>query len=290
MPPFRVIQVSDTHLSRRRPYFTENWLAAVRFINERKPDLVVHTGDVSLDGAGFEDDLVYSLECLEALQVPWRVLPGNHDMGEAPGGSDQSEAQPTTEARRQLWLKYFGPDYWQQDQAGYRLIGLNTQLFDTGLNEEAKQWEFLRNCLENNKTGRTLLFLHKPFYFPNYEDEASPRRYLPGHAARHLFEIMDDHPIQLMASGHIHQALSITRDDLAIVWSPTTSFILSDKIQPKIGEKYCGVVEYEIKPTSIEVAFHQPDGMTTENMFKFPSMYAELSAATKALKAKQAKI
>jgi 3',5'-cyclic AMP phosphodiesterase CpdA len=288
MSSFRIIQVSDTHLSRRRPYFTDNWLSAARYIADRKPDLVIHTGDVSLDGAGFEDDLKYSLECMESLDVPWLILPGNHDMGEAPGGSDQGEAQPTNDERRALWLKYFGPDYWQHDLAGHRIIGLNTQLFDTGMAEEEKQWVFLREALESNKIGRTLLFLHKPFYFPNYEDEASPRRYLPGNAARHLFEIMDDHPIQLMASGHIHQALSITREDLSIVWSPTTSFVLSDKIQPKIGEKFCGLVEYEFDASTIKVEFQQPSDMETHDMFKFSGMYAELSAATKAMKAEKA--
>ncbi len=285
MSTFRIVQVSDTHLSRRRPYFTENWSAAVRYINDRKPDLVVHTGDISLDGAGFEDDLQYSLECMNALSVPWLVLPGNHDVGEGPGGSDQATAQPADDARRELWLKYFGPDYWLRDTNGWRLIGLNTQLFDTGLAEEQKQWDFLRDTLNDNDNARALLFLHKPFYFPNYEDEASPRRYLPGKAAKKLFEIMDAHPIQLMASGQIHQALSISHGDLSIVWSPTTSFILSDKIQPKIGEKYCGLVDYEIANEKITTSIVQPDGMTTLDMYAFPDMYAELSAETKRLKA-----
>ena len=40
MENFRMIQISDPHLSRERPFFFFNWDLMVGWINEAKPDLV----------------------------------------------------------------------------------------------------------------------------------------------------------------------------------------------------------------------------------------------------------
>ncbi len=281
MSSFKITQISDTHLSRRRPYFVKNWQAAERHINETKPDLVIHTGDVSLDGAGFSDDMAYSLDCMQSLGVPWLILPGNHDMGEAPCGSSQADVQPADDARRRLWLDTFGPDYWKEAFQGWRLIGMNTQLFDTGLEEEENQWRFLDDALAEGNGQRTLLFLHKPFYLPGFKDENSPRRYLQGRASRRLFESLEDQPIRLMASGHVHQALDMKLGDMAIVWAPTTAFVLNDELQPPVGEKFCGIVEYVISGDDIAVEFVTPEGMETHDMLDYADMYKELRAASK---------
>lgn len=42
--------VSDTHLSAVAPEAEANWDAVVRHIALTAPDLVVHVGDLSLDG------------------------------------------------------------------------------------------------------------------------------------------------------------------------------------------------------------------------------------------------
>lgn len=57
MNPFRILHISDTHLSRDKPWFAPNFEAVVAIASVRRPDLVVNTGDISLDGAGLEDDL-----------------------------------------------------------------------------------------------------------------------------------------------------------------------------------------------------------------------------------------
>jgi alkaline phosphatase D len=47
----RVVQVSDTHVSRKRAYFLDNWDVFVAEMQRQPPDLIVHSGDVSFDGA-----------------------------------------------------------------------------------------------------------------------------------------------------------------------------------------------------------------------------------------------
>ncbi len=46
----RIIQITDTHLSRSKAHFADNWAPLARWIAAQRPDLVIHTGDVKVDG------------------------------------------------------------------------------------------------------------------------------------------------------------------------------------------------------------------------------------------------
>ncbi|HEY1474936.1 MAG TPA: metallophosphoesterase, partial [Pseudolabrys sp.] len=48
---FKLVQISDTHLSPGKAHFTDNWAPLAHWIAEQRPDLVIHTGDVTVDGA-----------------------------------------------------------------------------------------------------------------------------------------------------------------------------------------------------------------------------------------------
>ena len=52
----RVIQISDTHLSAGKPHFADNWAPLADWIEAQRPDLVIHTGDVTVDGADAPED------------------------------------------------------------------------------------------------------------------------------------------------------------------------------------------------------------------------------------------
>jgi 3',5'-cyclic AMP phosphodiesterase CpdA len=78
----RVAVVSDTHLSGRAPDALHNWDAVVREIERTGPDLVVHLGDLTLDGTDNRQDLEDARAALDRLTVPWRAVPGNHDIGD----------------------------------------------------------------------------------------------------------------------------------------------------------------------------------------------------------------
>ena len=49
MPEFRLTQISDPHLSRNQPKLTENFHRVSEYIDARRPDLVINTGDVAFD-------------------------------------------------------------------------------------------------------------------------------------------------------------------------------------------------------------------------------------------------
>jgi 3',5'-cyclic-AMP phosphodiesterase len=133
-----VIFVSDTLLSPDAPEAQENWAAVVRHVSAAAPDLVIHLGDLSLDGARNPADLAHARAQLEMLPVPWTAVPGNHDIGDNPlrGAPD---GLSVTEGRRQRWLDVVGADYWSLAIAGWTLLAVNAQLAGSGLAAEASQ-------------------------------------------------------------------------------------------------------------------------------------------------------
>jgi 3',5'-cyclic AMP phosphodiesterase CpdA len=80
----RVILVSDTHLSASAPQAQANWDAVVGYVGACSPDLVIHLGDLSLDGASDAAGLRRGRTQLDRLPAPWHAVPGNHDIGDNP--------------------------------------------------------------------------------------------------------------------------------------------------------------------------------------------------------------
>ncbi len=80
----RVTVVSDIHLSAAAPVAQANWEAVVRHIAADAPDIVLHLGDLTRDGANGRRDLDHGRRQLDRLPVPWHAVPGNHDVGDNP--------------------------------------------------------------------------------------------------------------------------------------------------------------------------------------------------------------
>ncbi|MFL5268408.1 MAG: metallophosphoesterase family protein [Stellaceae bacterium] len=103
----RIVQISDTHLSRDKPHFVANWAPLAAWIGNQLPDLVIHTGDVTADGAGAEADLSFSAHLMDELGIRWRAVPGNHDVDDA-----RHAHQPVNAERLSAWQRHFSPDRW----------------------------------------------------------------------------------------------------------------------------------------------------------------------------------
>src|SRR4051812_14831937 len=103
----RIIQISDTHLSPGKPHFLANWPPLAAWIAAQHGDLVIHTGDVTVDGVEVAEDLVHAAELMRQLGGRLRALPGNHDVGDA-----GHPRQPVDDRSLARWRDHFGPDRW----------------------------------------------------------------------------------------------------------------------------------------------------------------------------------
>jgi 3',5'-cyclic AMP phosphodiesterase CpdA len=256
MPEFRLIQISDSHLARRLPTLTQNFHRVSEYIDARRPDLVVNSGDLAFDAPTSRDDLEFARELHAALPVACRYLPGNHDIGDNPTELGPAPSQPATERERQNFLSIFGEDRWRFDAAGWRFIGLNSLVMNTGLASEAEQYDWLASQLASSDGKPVALFLHKPLYLNSPEDPelaATSIRYVPMPPRTRLVEMLRAADLRLVASGHVHQRRDFTYRRIRHVWAPSAGFIIPDAKQEVIGIKEVGLVEYRFKPDSFEV-------------------------------------
>lgn len=247
--PFSVVQVSDSHLSPRLARFNANWEAAAALVRRLAPDLVVHTGDATLDGAGSEADLAFAAAAFAGLAAPLRLVPGNHDVGDA-----GSAAQPPTAARLARHERHLGPAVWTEDRPGWRLLGLNSQAFGADAAQEAAQAQAIVQALADLGDRRLALFLHKPVFLDDLEEGPVGYWALPPER-RGLLRPLLDHPnLRLVASGHLHLWRIARRGPASLVWAPATSFTLGPQLMadPRGAHRALGVLRHVFHADRVE--------------------------------------
>jgi 3',5'-cyclic AMP phosphodiesterase CpdA len=256
MTDFRLTQISDTHLARRFASLTRNFDRVREHIDATRPDLVLNTGDLGFDAPTSPDDLEYARSLHDALPVPCRYLPGNHDIGDNPTQVGPVPPQLVSEKARQAYIALFGDDRWRFEAAGWCFVGLNSLVMNSGLVSETEQFDWLAGELANTGGRPLALFLHKPIFLDGPDDPelpASAIRYVPMPARRRLIEMLRAVDLRLVASGHVHQRRDYTYGHTRHVWSPSAGFIISDQRQERIAIKEIGLVEYRFRPDSFEV-------------------------------------
>jgi 3',5'-cyclic AMP phosphodiesterase CpdA len=277
-----VTVVSDSHLSERTPEASANWDAVVDHVNAVRPDIVVHAGDISADGAELPDDLAFAHARLGRIGVSLLVVPGNHDVGDIPMRDTGTEGSPAEGAghgvdvdgeRVARFRAVFGADRFSVVAGRWRLVGINAQLLggtagpdDAGgpgvERDAADQWAWLERELGGlGPDDPVALVSHRPLLpVPGDLDEA--RHCVPPAARERLVSLLGDAGPRLVVSGHVHQALRHARSGLDNVWAPTTWAVLPDTLQPTVGRKMPGLVELTLHDDGrVDVTTRAPDGM-----------------------------
>lgn len=254
----RVIQLSDLHLGpedhhepRRREHNAVAWTHArrtARWLGDQ-PDaaslVVVITGDLTDAGHENPEEFGPAVEWLTALRATvGRVLivPGNHDTGNfvtAP------QATPTIERRYvDQWATQVGPDRFVHAADGHRLLGLHSQLWSSGLPEEAHQLAWLREQLDAAAAAAETVhvFQHAPLYLHSPDEVRGDvgTYWCPGSAARdRVWAELDRPHVQTLASGHVHRRRDQVggegggdgdgdENKIQVVWCPALSGTHSD--------------------------------------------------------------
>ena len=269
MPEFRLTQISDTHLARRLPSLTDNFHRVSEYVDAKRPDLVLNSGDLAFDGPTSPGDLEFARTLHDALPVACRFLPGNHDIGDNPTAVGAAPSHPVTDANLQAYYRIIGEDRWRFEAAGWCFIGLNSLVMNTGLAREAEQFEWLASQLSSTGGKPLALFLHKPLFLNAPDDPelaATAIRYVPMPARTQLIEMLGAVDCRLVASGHVHQRRDFTYSRTRHIWAPSAGFIIPDAIQEVIGAKEVGLVEYRFQPDSFEVRHVRAPGQNDIDM------------------------
>lgn len=245
----RIIQISDTHLSPGKSHFAGNWAPLAAWIAGERPDLIIHTGDVTVDGADVEEDLRDAAERMRGLGAPFRAVPGNHDVGDA-GHPRQS----VTDERLARWRAYFGADRWIEDVEGVRLIGLDAMLLGSGHPEEAAQAAWLEAAVTSAAGRRIAWFLHRPLFLDTPDEGDTGYWSVKPEPRARLIELVRRHSVALVASGHLHKAHDFRHGGSRYLWAPASAFLVGPRLKapPMPGENRLGAVRYGLHGAALE--------------------------------------
>ncbi|MBN9088372.1 MAG: metallophosphoesterase [Reyranella sp.] len=270
---FRIAQISDTHLSESKPFFVDNFVRIGEALRSAKPDLVLNTGDITLDGASQESDLAAARLLHDALGLPVRFIPGNHDLGDSPYGP--SPGEHTIDAvRRARYLKHFGPDWWSFDIPGWRILGINAQLLGSDLPEAAEQESAVAHAMEGLGLRSLALFLHRPMFDKSPDETEIGGRFVHPEPRQRLLAAFGAVVPALVVCGHVHQYRESWSGSTRHVWGTSTGYVIPDRRQPRYGLKEVGYVEHTLRPDGTHRSeLVRVPGVETLNIENFPGAY-----------------
>ena len=272
----RIALISDTHLAARAAVCLDNWRIVRTWIERARPDLVVHLGDITVDGASDAVQLREALDAFTCLDLPIRFLPGNHDIGDNPIAPDVPPEHPLDLARLEEYRSLFGPDRWSLHAGDWQVIGLNAQLLGTATSEEEEQFAWLEHEIGLG-TGPLGLMLHKPLFRNGPGDDEPHIRYVPTGPRDRLLAIVRSRALRFVVSGHTHQSRRHVCGGVEHRWAPSTAFCLPDGMQERIGEKKVGLLMLMLDGTDHRFAMARPEGLRRNNILDLPELHPGLA-------------
>lgn len=270
---FRIAQISDTHLSDEKPFFVDSFVRTCAAIGESRPDLVLNSGDISLDGASRESDLAAARALHEDIGLPVRFLPGNHDLGDCQDAPSHGEAA-IDRARRERYVRHFGPDWWWFDLPGWRVLGINAQLLGSDLPEAKEQGHSIAEATTGLGDRQLALFLHKPLFDRTVDEREITGRFVNPVPRRLLLAGLGGATPALICCGHVHQFRVSESFATRHVWATSTAFVIPDRLQPRYGIKEVGYVEHSLAPDGThDSRLVRVPGVPTLDIVDFPEAY-----------------
>lgn len=262
MRPPRIGLISDTHLSRARPFFHANWeLLLGEIAKAPPPDGFIITGDVALDGPVREDDLAFAREQFNRLPAPWHAIPGNHDIGSNP--PDLRGEHVVNEALRAAWLEQLGLDWWSLDVGGWRLIGLNALIPGSDMPAEHEQTAFLDAAIADAGARQVAFFTHKPLCIHDVLESGRSTACWYPEAREMIQRHVRAGRVALIISGHLHEARDRVIAGARHVWLPGLAFVTDMECEwqaARGGRRRVGHVTCTLGPEP-RFEWHEPNAL-----------------------------
>jgi 3',5'-cyclic AMP phosphodiesterase CpdA len=214
--------LSDLHLSPVHGFFWENFRRAAAAADAAGAEAIVVNGDLCINGPDSDAEIDFAARALGTLRTPVLALPGNHDVGDEPPGQDP--AQIVDASRLARWDARFGTDRFAHDIGAWRVLGVNAQLFGSGLRREAEQEAWLADRLEETIGSPVALVLHKPLFLDHpAEDRPTAASLNPAPRAK-LMALLRQGGVRMVISGHLHASRDRVVDGLRHLWLPAVAF------------------------------------------------------------------
>ncbi|MDQ4501477.1 metallophosphoesterase [Sinomonas sp. ASV322] len=269
----KIVQISDTHLGATVGSTTEAVRKVISYIDDvLKPDFVVHTGDVQVIDPDNAADRDHAQAVLSGLKTPYRVLPGNHDIGEP--AEHAWNGQNITAERVEAFTSVFGPAQWRVDLDGAVLLGLNSELFGSGIDEEAAQWAWIEQTVaEIGPETPVMLFQHKPIWtvIENSDHNLDIRE-----SATRLLELLGKINLKSVGTGHLHCFRTEQRGEILEVWAPATAFMAgTDEMAfGKPVTHQLGIVSYTLSDAGVTAELLRVPGLEDALMLEMADVKA----------------
>jgi 3',5'-cyclic AMP phosphodiesterase CpdA len=259
----RIIQFSDTHISHLGGLGAKNVALLADYINEVvHPDLVINTGDIVLLNPDSMGDREFAFDLHRRINAPLRVVPGNHDVGEA--GDKPWMGLGVTGDRVAAFRRTWGPDRFlelgraSQGSANWAFVGISSEVLSTGVPQEAEQWEWLAAVAAQVRGMSVILFLHKPLWLSGGSREGIT---VAGPARDRILSTFAGAHLRVVGNGHVHRYHSGFEGDVHSVWAPSLTFAPNAEPEHGFGPGESGVVEYVVDDDTVEARFRTIPGV-----------------------------
>lgn len=257
----RIIALSDIHLSPTHGFFWRNWCIARDFATMRNPEAVIVNGDLCINGPEDDGEMAFAARALRELSGPVYALPGNHDVGDEPPGQDPE--QIVDAPRLERWRRFLGADRWAFHAGNWRLIGVNAQLFGSGLPQEAEQLDWLHEQLAAAGREPVALFVHKPLFIDSPDSDPAGPGCTPPAPRKALLGLIETSGVRLVVSGHLHQHRDFTLKGVRYLWLPAIAFAAAKLLG---GDPACGLAVLEFSDDAVEVCIERPVGLVSHDL------------------------
>jgi len=228
----RIAFLSDTHLNLRTNEpgmaYNQRLDQAIAEVNAAKVDLVLIAGDLT-DG-GTQEQMELFKGTVKHFNAPVLFVPGNHDVGIVGNGDVKTSITPERVKRYGTTL---GPNWFVQEKAGVRVVGINSCLFGSGFKEEADQWKFLEQELAGPHTKPTLLLEHYPLFILSVDEPRIGTLNVQPEPRQRLLALVERAGVKAVLSGHLHHPITNRLDGIVFLGNATTAFGLPRGKQPE---------------------------------------------------------
>jgi len=221
-----IAQISDPHVRPRGVLYhgvvdsNAMLAAAVRHLNKMtpRPDLVILSGDIVDKGSAAEYEM--AREILARIEMPLRVIPGNHDDRETFRAAFADHA----------YLPKSGPHSYTIDDMGpLRIVALDVTVPGEHyglIDEERAHW--LEKALAAAPDRPTLIMMHQPPF-----DTGIP--YMDPYSCRNgsrMAEIVARFPnIERIVCGHMHRSMQLKFGGTVLCTAPSTTTTIALRLE-----------------------------------------------------------